>query len=148
MSMINHNDGLKSLALSNLAFTVSDLDAAIQWYGKVFGFKVIKRESFTAIGAEVAFINYGDINLEMLQIKYAIKIPEMFANPPEHLRPVGNKVLVLKVKDLALATGELESKGVEFVWKNMNLTADSSPNTMIRDLDGNFISIFPVEQTI
>jgi catechol 2,3-dioxygenase-like lactoylglutathione lyase family enzyme len=140
------NDGLQSLALSNLAFTVKDIDATIKWYGDVFGFEVLKRASFDAIGAKVAFLNFADINLEILEISGQIRIPEMFANPPDHLLPVGNKTLVLKVKDLALATKELEEKGVEFAWKTLNLTEDGSPNTMIRDLDGNFISIFEADE--
>ncbi len=145
MDKINQTDGLQSLALSNLAFTVKNIDATIKWYGEIFGFKVIKRESFSAIGAEVAFITFSDINLEILEIKGQIRIPEMFADAPAHLLPIGNKTLVLKVKDLALATEELEAKGVAFVWKNMNLSENGSSNTMIRDLDGNFISIFPID---
>lgn len=146
MNKINQTDGLQSVALSNLAFTVRNLNATIKWYGEIFGFEVIKRESFSAIGAEVAFLAVSDIKLEILEIKGQIRIPEMFADAPAHLLPIGNKVLVLKVKNLALATQELEEKGVEFAWKNMNLTGDGSLNTMIRDLDGNFISIFPIDQ--
>lgn len=98
---------------------MSDLDAAIQWYGNVFGFRAIKRESFTTIGAEAAFVSYGDIHLEMLQIKKRHQNPLNVCQSAGAPTSGGNKALVLKVKDLALATEELESKGVEFVWKNM-----------------------------
>lgn len=144
--MNNHQtNGLQSLVLSNLALTVKNLDDSIEWYGNVFGFQVKRREVFTAIGAEVAFLQFADILLEMLEIKGQLIIPELFAKPPAHLLPVGNKILVLKVNDLVLATRELEEKEVVFEWKNMNLTEHGLPSTMIRDLDGNFINIFQTD---
>jgi catechol 2,3-dioxygenase-like lactoylglutathione lyase family enzyme len=139
---INAEKGLQSLALNNLAFTVSDIGASINWYSDVLGFKVTKREEFAAIGAQVAFLAFSDIRLEMLQVPDSIRIDALFAEAPAHLKPIGNKVLVLEVSDLAAATRELEEKDVTFAWKEKNLTKDGTPSTMIRDNDGNFINIF------
>ncbi|WP_020604613.1 VOC family protein [Spirosoma spitsbergense] len=136
-------NGLQSLSLHNLAFTVSDVEKAIQWYGDTLGFQVLSRETFTALGgAEIAFLQKSDIRLEMLWVQNGFLINEMFADAPAHLLPIGNKTLVLQVNDLHDATLELEAKGVTFAWKEMNLMDDGMPSTMIRDMDGNFINIF------
>ncbi|GAB3220520.1 VOC family protein [Spirosoma arcticum] len=139
-------NGLQSLGLHNLAFTVSDVEKAIQWYGDILGFQVLRREIFTALGdAEIAFLQKSNIRLEILRVRDGFRIKELFADAPAHLLPIGNKSLVLQVNDLHDATIELEAKGVTFVWKEMNLTGDGMPSTMIRDMDGNFINIFQRE---
>jgi catechol 2,3-dioxygenase-like lactoylglutathione lyase family enzyme len=135
-------NGLQSLSLHNLAFTVSDLEQTIQWYGDILGFKVLNRVTFPAIGAQVAFLQHADVRLEVLQAPGGFRINEMFADAPAHLLPIGNKVLVLQVNDLHTATQELEEKGVTFAWKEVDLTGDGTFSTMIRDSDGNFINIF------
>lgn len=142
----NSANGLQSLSLHNLAFTVSDVEKATEWYRDSLGFEVLRREIFTALGdAEIAFLKKSDIRLEMLRVKDGFRINELFAEAPAHLLPIGNKSLVLQVNDLHVATLELEAKGVTFVWKEMNLTEDGMPSTMIRDMDGNFINIFQRE---
>ena len=142
----NSANGLQSLSLHNLAFTVSDVEKATEWYRDTLGFEVLRREIFTALGdAEIAFLQKSDIRLEMLRVKDGFRINELFAEAPAHLLPIGNKSLVLQVNDLHVATLELEAKGVTFVWKEMNLTEDGMPSTMIRDMDGNFINIFQRE---
>jgi catechol 2,3-dioxygenase-like lactoylglutathione lyase family enzyme len=139
---LDRSNGLQSLSLHNLAFTVSDLDKTIQWYGDILEFKVLNRVTFPAIGAQVAFLQHADVRLEVLQAPGGFRLDEMFADAPAHLLPIGNKVLVLQVNDLSMATQELEEKGVRFAWKEVDLTGEGTFSTMIRDADGNFINIF------
>lgn len=139
---LDHTNGLQSLSLHNLAFTVSDLEKTIQWYGDILGFKVLSRVSFPAINAQVAFLQNADVRLEVLQASGGFRLAEMFADAPAHLLPIGNKVLVLQVNDLHTATLELEEKGVTFAWKEVDLTGEGVFSTMIRDSDGNFINFF------
>lgn len=139
-------NGLQSLSLHNVAFTVSDMEKAIRWYRDILDFQVVRREIFTALGdAEIAFLQKSDIRLEMLRVQDGFRIDELFADAPGHLQPIGNKSLVLQVNDLHAATLELEAKGVTFAWKELNLTDGGMPSTMIRDMDGNFINIFQRE---
>lgn len=138
-------NGLQSLSLHNLAFTVSDIEKTIQWYEATLGFKVLTRTVFPAIDAQVAFIQTSNIRLEVLQAQNGFRIEELFADAPNHLLPIGNKTLVLQVNDLHTATLELEEKGVTFAWKELDLTGKGDFSTMIRDPDGNFINIFQTE---
>lgn len=140
-------NGLQSLRLHNLAFTVSDIEKTIDWYEDTLGFKVRSRTEFPAIGAQVAFLQLADIRLEVLQAKDGFRLDELFADAPNHLLPIGNKSLVMQVNDLHRATQELEEKGVTFAWKEVDLSGNGTFSTMIRDNDGNFINIFQQEST-
>ena len=140
-------NGLQSLSLHNLAFTVTDIEKTIHWYETILGFKVLSRTAFPAISAQVAFIQASNIRLEVLQAKDGFRLEELFADAPNHLLPIGNKTLVLQVNDLHTATLELEEKGVTFAWKEVDLTGNGTFSTMIRDIDGNFINIFEREIT-
>jgi catechol 2,3-dioxygenase-like lactoylglutathione lyase family enzyme len=140
-------NGLQSLGLHNLAFTVSDIEKTIHWYETILGFKMVTKTAFPAIGAQVAFLQLADIRLEVLQAKDGFRLDEMFADAPNHLLPIGNKSLVLQVNDLHRATVELEEKGVTFAWKEVDLSGQGNFSTMIRDNDGNFINIFQKETT-
>lgn len=135
-------NGLPSLRMHNLAFTVSDIEKTIHWYETTLGFQVLGKTAIPAIGAQIAFLQLADIQLEVLQAKDGFRLDELFADAPNHLLPIGNKSLVLQVNDLHQATVELEEKGVTFAWKEVDLSGEGHRSTMIRDNDGNFINIF------
>lgn len=143
-------NGLASFSLYNIAFTVAKLTASIKWYQDVFGFTVENHNVFT-LGegsAEVAMMQGGGTRIEMLQVPDGKKIDEMFADSPMHLIPIGNKSIVFQVTDLALASKELEEKGVEFVWREIYIAGDKMLCSMIKDIDGNKINIFQTDTIV
>ena len=142
-------DGLKSMALYNIAFTVNNIDQSVKWYTEILGFKLTTKSTFSipSGSAEVAILELGDLKLELLQVPNNKKIPEMFADAPLHLIPIGNKAIVFQVTDLKLTTKELEKKEVKFVWKEQYLAGDKMLCTMIEDTDGNKINIFQSNTT-
>ena len=145
-----NKNGLASFSLYNVAFTVTDLDKSIAWYKDIFGFELISRVTFSipAGSAETAIIKSGDLRLELLQVENAKRIEELFAEAPQHLLIIGNKGLVLQVDNVAVATKELEEKGVTFVWKELYIAGDKMLCTMIEDADGNKINIFQTDTII
>jgi len=146
----NAAKGLASLTLYDIAFTVTDLEASIDWYSNILNFRLVSKTEFSIdIGsAKVAIIEGAGIFLELLQFPVQQRIDALFAPAPEHLIPIGNKAIVFQVDDLALATKTLEDKGVQFVWKNLYLAGDSMLSTMITDIDGNKINIFQADTTV
>jgi len=139
---LNSDGGLKSLGFNRMAFSVTDLEKSIEWYHDVLGFEVTFRTEFFKANAIVAFMQKNNIPLELLQAKSgAFRIDALFENAPNHIRPIGNKLLVLEVDDLHAATLELEEKGVTFEFKEV-LHLPGVMSTMIRDIDLNFINIF------
>lgn len=136
--------GLQNVTVYGFAFTVKDLDRSVKWYHDILGFNKENEETFDINGkkAKIAFMELAHVKLEMLQVEGGHRIEAIFAAPPDHLLPIGNKTLILQVPDLSLATRELEEKGVTFEWKEMDLSGNGMRNTMIRDMDGNLVSIF------
>lgn len=141
---IYNEDGLKSISLYNIAFTVKDIDESIKWYKEILGFELKNKSTFSVPSgsAEIAILQSGDLKLEILQVPNNKKIEEMFAAVPMHLVPVGNKFIVFQVTNIKLATEQLEEKGVKFVWKEQFIAGDKMLCTMIEDIDGNKINIF------
>ena len=130
-----------TLSLHNITITVSDIDAAVRWWHDVFGLNETARSRFDAINADVAYIEGHGFRLELLQPANGYRVADMFLDPPEHIRPIGNKALVLRVNDLAQATTRFRDLGVTIVWDQLDL-GDGSVSTAIRDTDGNFINVF------
>jgi catechol 2,3-dioxygenase-like lactoylglutathione lyase family enzyme len=134
--------GLASLALHNLAIVVSDMDAAIEWYGRVLDFRVVARAEIAE--GEIVLMEGAGTQLELLhpsRLEEAqVRLDPLFADPPRHVLPVGNKFLVLQVDDLARASAELAERSVTFVWRETE-KAPGFPATAIRDFDGNLINI-------
>lgn len=128
--------------LFGMAMSVSNLDTTIKWYGDILGFKVLQRSEFPVIHAKTAFIEGDGIRLELLQVENPIRVGELFADPPNHMKPIGNKALILYVDDLPAVTRSLEKKKVVFAFKEIILNDKGLKSTIIRDPDGNFISIF------
>ena len=130
-----------TLSLHNVTITVSDLDAAVRWWEQVFGMHETARSRFEAINADVAYVEGHGFRLELLQPANGYRVPDMFADPPDHIRAIGNKALVFRVDDLAQVTARFRDLGVTIVWDRLDL-GDGSTSTAIRDLDGNFINVF------
>lgn len=125
-----------------VAIVVSDLDASVRWYSDVLGFELVSKTRFEPIKADIAFMKCGDVQIELMHGPEGIKLPELFAAPPEHIRPIGSKSLILSTPNLAEVTEALVKKGVIVLWQNLALDDSGKRNTAIRDADGNFISIF------
>jgi len=135
--------GLASLGFHNVATVVADMDKSIAWYCDVLGFALDARMDIAE--GEVAILSGAGTHLELLcgsaMDEPAIRLEELFAEPPRHILPIGNKALVFDVADLAVASKELEDRSVSIVWREKEL-APGWVATAIRDLDGNLINIF------
>jgi catechol 2,3-dioxygenase-like lactoylglutathione lyase family enzyme len=147
---IKNKTGLASFSLYNIAFTVSNIDESIKWYSDIFDFKLVSRTTFAlpSGSAEAAILQAGGMHIEILNVPNPERIEALFAEAPFHLVPLGNKSIVLQVEDLAVATKELEEKGVNFVWKQQYIAGDKMLCTMITDVDGNKINIFQTDTII
>lgn len=138
------NRGLESLALSNLAITVSNLETAIGWYCTILNFELVSKTAYPMHGGTVdtALLSGGGFQIKLLKVPNSKKICELFAPAPYHLLPVGSKLLFFQVEDLKTASRQLESKGVRFVWREKYHLEEDMFCSLIEDMDGNKISIF------
>lgn len=140
MMAMGNSDRL-SFTLHNVTTTVSDIDASVEWWRRLFGLELLATSRFEAINADVAFLQGPGFKLELLRTPDGFRLPELTADPPAHIRPIGTKALVFRVEDLAAATRWFRDQGVTIVWSELDL-GDGSISTAIRDVDGNFINVF------
>ena len=147
---IGNVNGLASLSLYDIAFTVGDLSASVEWYTHVLGFKLISESTFDIPGnhALVAIMHGAAIKLELLYIPGGKRIDEIFAPVPLHLVVIGNKAIVFQVENIKIASDELAAKGVKFLWRERYLIGDKMLCSMIEDIDGNKINIFQKNTTV
>lgn len=136
------SSALASLTLHNMAIIVSDLESAADWYERVLGFR---REARVDIAEGVVILMSGaGVRLELLHPSRMdepqIRLEPLYADPPDHVLPIGNKFLVFEVEDLPKASAELEDLSVTFLWREKQL-APGWVATAIRDFDGNLINI-------
>jgi catechol 2,3-dioxygenase-like lactoylglutathione lyase family enzyme len=129
--------------MHNLAVTVTDLDASIEWYRRVLGFRCEARVDIAE--GEVAVLGGAGMRIELLMASRMAEQPvwleQLFADPPSHLLVIGNKFVVFEVDDLARASAELDDLSVTILWREKEL-APGFVATAIRDLDRNLINIF------
>ena len=130
-----------SFTLHNVTVTVSDIDASVEWWRRTFGLELLATSRFDAINADVAYLQGPGFKLELLRTPDGFRLPELAADPPAHIRPIGAKALVFRVQDLAAATRWFRDHDVTIVWSELDL-GDGSVSTAIRDNDGNFINVF------
>ncbi|MDT5212211.1 MAG: glyoxylase family protein [Mycobacterium sp.] len=93
-------------------------------------------------GANVVLLEGAGTQLELIESDgpSVSTEPSLFADPPHHLLPKGNKFLVFAVEDLTRATDQLRDKGVLILWRDKQL-APGIRSTAIRDVEDNFIHI-------
>jgi methylmalonyl-CoA/ethylmalonyl-CoA epimerase len=116
--------------------SVPDLDAAIEWYGRVLGFELVKRVHIPTIPADVAFVANGDLQFEIFQLADAAALPEDRRLPDSDLRTHGNKHAAFSVAHIETFAEELARRGADIVWVKR---FPHGANCFIRDMAGNLI---------
>lgn len=122
----------------HVGVSVPDMDAAIDWYGRMLGFEVEMRTFIEIIPAEVAFIRRGDFRIELFQVAGAAPLPAERREPNLDVRTHGNKHLCLAVQDVSAAVQGLREKGADIVFEKV---VQGTPMAFIRDNAGNLIEL-------
>ncbi|WP_088310993.1 VOC family protein [Novosphingobium sp. B 225] len=116
--------------------SVPNLDAAIDWYGRVLGFAVEKRFWIEAARSHTAMLRKGPLRFELFEVEGAAPLPEERRHPPSDLRTHGNKHLAFRVEDLEAFLTEMESKAVDVAFV---VREAFGKGCFIRDCAGNLI---------
>ena len=104
---------IPDLAIHHISISVPDVEAAIAWYGEIFGFEVDFRMDIEHISAHGAFVKRGDLRLELWQRKDCVPVPEDRRQPNLDLKNCGTKHMALTVPNLQAVLAELVGRGVE-----------------------------------
>jgi methylmalonyl-CoA/ethylmalonyl-CoA epimerase len=104
---------LTDIAVHHFSVSVPDLDEAIAWYSKVFGFELKKRFEIDAIPAMGAFLRSPDIWLELWQAAGSAPVPEARKSPNSDLQTCGTKHIAFTVPDLQGCLLKLAGLGID-----------------------------------
>lgn len=130
--------------MSNLEFwhhhigiSVPDLDASINWYEDVLGFKLERRRLIESIPAEIAVLRNGPLHIELFFTPSAQPLPPERRVPDEDARTHGNKHGAFAVADVPAFAEELRSRGADIVW--IKKFSNGGAACFIRDNAGNLL---------
>ncbi|MFC7047567.1 VOC family protein [Emcibacter nanhaiensis] len=116
--------------------SVPDLDAAIDWYGRVLGFELERKFDIEAANARAAMIKRGPLRFELFEVEGANPLPEDRRHPPSDLKTHGNKHVAFKVDDMDEFLAIVEAKGADVAFV---VREDFGKGCFLRDCAGNLI---------
>ena len=117
--------------------SVPDLEAAIDWWDRVLGFKVLRRGTIPSVPCEMAMLANGNLHMELFEVPGATAPAENRSYPDEDLRSYGNKHVSFAVRDVDGFAAELKARGADIVW--VKHFPNGSANIFMRDNAGNLI---------
>jgi methylmalonyl-CoA/ethylmalonyl-CoA epimerase len=88
--------------------SVPSLDAAIEWWGRVLSFRLLRRYRIDTIPAEVAVMGNGSCHVELFQDDMGAPPSDERSNPNEDIHTWGNKHPAFAVEDAKTFAAELE----------------------------------------
>lgn len=86
------------LKADHLGMSVSDLEQAVEWFGRVLGFELERTAEMA--GCRIAFVQNGDFRVELFQHPEARPASPERSVPNEDLKTLGNKHMCFLVPDL------------------------------------------------
>lgn len=116
--------------------SVPDVEAAVDWYGRMLGFQVEQRLFIEKIPARIAFIRRGDFRIELFEVDGAAPLPPDRRVPNLDLRTHGNKHMCFEVPDVPAAMAALRAAGADVAFE---VAVEGNPTAFIRDCAGNLI---------
>jgi len=120
------------------AISVPDLDAAVAWYARVFGFELEARFMIAAIPAEVAMLHREHMRIELFAAPNAAPLPSGRRFPNTDILTHGHKHIAFAVPDVDATAKYLRDLEVDIVWvKRFPWGA----NIFLRDMAGNLIEL-------
>jgi methylmalonyl-CoA/ethylmalonyl-CoA epimerase len=124
--------------------SVPDLEASIDWYRRVLGFEVVRRQRIESIPAEIAVLKHGAMHIELFQAEGAKALPPERREPDSDVRTHGNKHIAFGVADVDAFAQELRRRGADVVW--VKHFPHGGANIFIRDNAGNLIEFLKAPQ--
>jgi methylmalonyl-CoA/ethylmalonyl-CoA epimerase len=128
----------------HVGVSVPDLEASIEWYGRVLGFALVRRLRIESIPADVAILKHGAMHIELFQAQAAQALPPDRREPDSDVRTHGNKHIAFGVADVDAFEQELRRRGADVVW--VKHFPNGGANIFIRDNAGNLIEFLKAPQ--
>lgn len=121
----------------HLGVSVPDLDAAIEWWGRVLNFQLEQRAHIPTIPADIAFVRNGPMRVEIFEAPDAAPLPASRRVPDEDIKTHGNKHVSFVCEDVDAVAAILRERDADIVW--VKDFGGGKKNIFLRDNAGNLI---------
>ena len=113
--MTQHNSPglLPGLRVHHVSVSVPDLEEALEWYEAILGFRPVHRFEIAAIPARAAFVQRGDLQIEIWEVDGGAAVPGQRLEPNSDLREGGTKHVAFAIPDLQACLERLQARGVD-----------------------------------
>ncbi|MEM8849499.1 MAG: VOC family protein [Pseudomonadota bacterium] len=126
-------------ALHHAGLSVSDFDAAVDWWSTHFGF-ALQRE-WGGPDLRMGILGAGDIRLELFARPDAAPGPDETRGLVESFDQRGWKHVAFAVPDVDAAIGELREAGIPILCEPTSNPAAGLRYAFLRDPDGNHVEL-------
>ena len=132
-----------------IALSVADLDASIQWYSDLLGFREQRRMNLPDYKLRIGFLERDGFRLELIEFKDSVPlsaIKEKFPGVTDRAKVQGYAKLAFGVPAIEKFAAMLKAKKLEFL-RDITREAETGDTWfMITDPDGNVLQFFEVKQ--
>ena len=97
----------------HVGISVSDMDAALDWYARNLDFRLVKDDYAPPLKARVCFIQNGEFQLELFRYDDPKPIPQDRLAPNSDLQTVGTKHVAFEVSDMKALREKFVANGVD-----------------------------------
>jgi methylmalonyl-CoA/ethylmalonyl-CoA epimerase len=126
--------------LHHYAVGVSDLDRAIEWYGRVLDFELERRFGVPESATQIAhLVDPNGVRIELLARGGSTAGPDATADPFASLLVQGAKHIGFLVDDVDAAWSRLRERGAEAVAEPATVEPAGVRNCFVRDPDGTIV---------
>src|SRR5438270_13242327 len=124
----------------HVSISVKDLALTIEWYERLFGFKLVQQFERPDLGAKGAFLRLGKEGLEVFEFQDSDEVAPYRLTLASDLRVRGTKHFALRVQDVAQSVEDLKQRGVEFVMSPM-IGGSGYRYVFLKDPDGILVEL-------
>ena len=122
----------------HVAINVSDIEAAIAWYGDVLDFAVEKRNFIRGFRGQNALLKHGNFHIELFQYEKVMTKAEDEVSDPAGTQALGFRQMAFVVEDRHGFTKMLKRKGADITMELPDGTV-----LFVRDNSGNVLEFPP-----
>lgn len=143
----NNMNNKPIIEIDNLhaCISVANLDESIDWYQKVFGFKVFQRGEFPEFSTRIVYLGLKGVEIELVESSGSMTFRR--PDPPiEHVMTQGISQLSFRVTNIEDVARRLKSHSIPIVFGPINADSLDLKAFFIRDNEGNLIEF--IERSI
>lgn len=132
-----------SVRRMSACLSVSDIKRSAEWYQNVLGFRPFLEKNFARFGAQVAYLQRGDFQIELVENKNFS--PDRPPDPPLNTEKQGISQITFRVDRIDHIYEEMKKSDVEIAMRMSEVEDIHIKAFFIRDNEGNLIEFLEMD---